>query len=379
MNRGSTAVAEPLEAFLRSKSKGEKGSGNYQRNLERCADDFLEWLEADSHSGGTFDELDERTFRRYARELTSRDLAPGTVQTYYAHVSAYIGWCVREGLLEANYAQRNVAKEPLPENDGRRSGDQQAWTDEHRSLITRYVDKRAHDAADEKGLDAIQEFRDRALVYVLCYSGVRGGEIVADPKDERRNGLKWGDVSLEDRTMTVLAKKQNWSDRSLTKQVINPMSRYKDLLDPAGDDWPVFPTFHLPTLYETLQTGLREEHDWSPSDIGEFVDELTGQPAVFEALREHELAPSSINTDGARRVMRRLCEEAEIDLDDTHGYLALHGGRRGAGEVMVRQRGFTSAARLLDNSEEVVRKSYSHIEAKEMAKDAGDAFAEHDT
>jgi hypothetical protein len=77
--------------------------------------------------------------------------------------------------------------------------------------------------------------------------------------------------------------------------------------------------------------------------------------------------------------MRRLCEEAEIDLDDTHGYLALHGGRRGAGEVMVRQRGFTSAARLLDNSEEVVRKSYSHIEAKEMAKDAGDAFAEHDT
>jgi len=57
-----------------------------------------------------------------------------------------------------------------------------------------------------RGLDAIQEFRDRALVYVLCYSGVRGGEIVADPKDERRNGLNWGDVSLEDRTMTVLAK-----------------------------------------------------------------------------------------------------------------------------------------------------------------------------
>jgi len=27
----------------------------------------------------------------------------------------------------------------------------------------------------------------------------------------------------------------------------------------------------------------------------------------------------------------------------------------------------------------VVRQSYSHIEAKEMAKDAGNAFAEHDT
>ncbi|WP_226482635.1 tyrosine-type recombinase/integrase [Natrinema amylolyticum] len=379
MNSGSTAVAEPLEAFLRSKSKGGEGSGNYRRNLERCVEDFLEWLEADSGSNGTFDDLDERTFRHYARELTGRELAPGTVQTYYAQVSAYIGWCVREGLLEVNYAQRNVAKEPLPENDGRRSGDQQAWTDDHRLQITRYVDERAHDAADEKGLDAIQEFRDRALVYVLCYSGVRGGEIFADPKDDRRNGLRWGDVSLEDRKMTVLAKKQDWSDRSLTKQAINPMSRYENLLDPARDDWPVFPTFHLPTLYGTLRTGLRDEHGWSPSEIEEFVDGLTGQPAVFDALREYELSPPAINTDGARRIMRRLCEDAEIELDDRHGYLAPHGGRRGAGEVMVRQRGFTAAARLLDNSEEVVRRSYSHIEAKEMAKDAGAAFTEHDS
>ncbi|SER39656.1 tyrosine-type recombinase/integrase [Natrinema salaciae] len=378
MNPESIPIAEPLEEFLRSKSKGGEGSGNYRRNLERCVEDFLEWLETDPQSGETFDELDARTFRRYARDLTERELTPGTVQTYYAQVSAYVGWCVREGLLEANYAQRNVAKEPLPETDGRRSGDQQAWTDEHRSLITRYVDTRAHDAADEKGLDAIQAFRDRALVYVLCYSGVRGGEIFADPKDERRNGLMWGDISLEDRTMTVLAKKQNWSDRSLPNQTINPMARYRKILDPAGDDWPVFPTFHLPTLYETLRTGLRNEYDRSRGEIEEFVDELTGQTDVFEALREHGLVPPSINTDGARRIMRRLCEGADIDLDDAHGYLAPHGGRRGAGEVMVRQRGFTAAARLLDNSEAVVRKSYSHIEAKEMAKDAGDAFAEHD-
>lgn len=99
---------------------------------------------------------------------------------------------------------------------------------------------------------------------MICYPGVRGGEIVTDPKDERRNGLRWGDVSLEDRTMTVLAKKQSWSDRSVTKQAVNPISRYKRTLDPAGDDWPVFPTFHLPTLYGTLRTGLRNafaEHD----------------------------------------------------------------------------------------------------------------------
>ncbi|MFC4540369.1 tyrosine-type recombinase/integrase [Halosolutus amylolyticus] len=379
MNSESTSVAAPLEQFLQSKSKGGDGSGNYRRNLERSVDDFLEWLEADPHSDGTFDEVNERTFRRYARDLTGRELKPGTIRTYYANVSAYIGWCVREGLLEANYAQRNVAKEPLPENDGRRSGDQQAWTDKDRTRITRYVDERAHNAVDEKGFDAIREFRDRAIVYVLCYSGVRGGEIFADPKDDRRNGLRWADVSLEDRKMTVLAKKQNWSDRSLTKQSVNPMSRYKKILDPASGDWPVFPTFHLPTLYKTLRTGLRDEHGWTPEKIETTVDELTGQHDVFEVLREYKLIPPSINTDGARRIMQRLCEDAEISLDDKHGYLAPHGGRRGAGEVMVRQRGFTAAARLLDNSEEVVRKSYSHIEAKEMARDAGDAFAEHDT
>jgi len=375
----STAVGEPLEAFLRSKSKGGAKSGNYRRNLERCIEDFLEWLADDGGSTVTFSELDERTFRRYARELTGRDLAPGTVRTYYAHVSAYIGWCVREGVLETNYAQQSVATEPLPENDGRRSGDQQAWTENHRARITRYVDERAHDAADAKGLDAVREFRDRALVYVLCYSGVRGGEIFADPKDDRRNGLTWADVSLEDRKMTVLAKKQDWSDRSLTKQTINPISRYRRILDPAGDDWPVFPTFHLPTLYETLRTGLREEHGWSSTETEEFVDSLTGQGDVFDALREYELTPPSINTDGARRIMQRLCDDAGIRLNDKHGYLAPHGGRRGAGEVMVRQRGFTAAARLLDNSEEVVRRSYSHIEAKEMAEDAGHAFSEHDS
>lgn len=75
--------------------------------------------------------------------------------------------------------------------------------------------------------------------------------------------------------------------------------------------------------------------------------------------------------------MHRPCDDAGIELDDKHGYLAPHGGRRGAGEAMARQRGFV-AARLLANSEEVDRQSYSHIEAKEIAKNAGDAFTKHD-
>lgn len=378
MSRHGARIEEPLEDFLRSKSKGESGSGNYQRNLRRCLEDFLEWRDEETPETTTLADLDERVFRRYARELTTRDLSRGTMRTYYAQVSAYFGWCVREGLLETNYAQYNDAKEPLPETDGRRSGDQQAWTDEHRKRITRHVDDRARSALDDRGTDAVGAFRNRALVYVLCYSGVRGGEIFADPKDVRRTGLEWRDVSFSDRKLTVLAKKQDWSDRSLTKQAVRPLERYEAILDPPAE-WPVFPTFHLPTLYDRLRDGLDEDCEWNDDRIESFVDGLTGQVEVLEALREHNLAPPSINTDGARRIMRRLCADAGIELEDRHGYLAPHGGRRGAGEVMVRERGFTDAARLLDNSEEVVRNSYSHIEAKEMSEAAGKAFENHDS
>jgi len=37
---------------------------------------------------------------------------------------------------------------PLPEDDGRKPGDQQAWTSEQRHAFTRYVDERARDAVE---------------------------------------------------------------------------------------------------------------------------------------------------------------------------------------------------------------------------------------
>jgi len=92
----------------------------------------------------TFDDLDERVFREYARHLSGdRGLKQNTVQTYYRYISAWCGWCVNEGYLEAHHAQRASAMAPLPEDDGRKPGDQQAWTSEQRHAFTRYVDERA--------------------------------------------------------------------------------------------------------------------------------------------------------------------------------------------------------------------------------------------
>lgn len=61
-----------------------------------------------------------------------------------------------------------------------------------------------------------------------------------------------------------------------------------------------------------------------------------------------------------------------------HEYLAPHGGRRGMGEVLVQAFGYTVAARYLDNSEEMVRERYSHIEAGELGDVATEALKDID-
>ena len=79
-------------------------------------------------------------------------------------------------------------------------------------------------------------------------------------------------------------------------------------------------------------------------------------------------------------ILQRLSAAAEIDVDHPkHDYLAPHGGRRGMGEVLVRAFGYTVAARYLDNSEEMVRERYSHIEAGELGDVATEALEEIDS
>ena len=90
--------------------------------------------------------------------------------------------------------------------------------------------------------------------------------------------------------------------------------------------------------------------------------------------------PPSITTDGARSILQRLSDAAKIDIEHPkHDYLAPHGGRRGMGEILVRGFGYTVAARYLDNSERMVRKRYSQIEADELGELATEAINEIDS
>lgn len=360
------SMRRAIEPFLASKSRGGSDSGNYRRNLERCVTEFVEWVE-ENDPPATFDTLDAVTCRQYARHLAGREIATSTARTYYANVSAFLGWCAREGLIEENYAQRHEATEELPDDAGRRTR-QQAWTSEERRTLLRYADERVCTALDEE-TDPLGPARDRALVALLAYAGIRIGELVRARHDDRRTGVTWNDVSLTDGSITVLSKKQEWHDRALPSPARTHLSTLHAVADPP-DDWPVFPTIHRPTLYETARVALRNR-----GLSGTEIDRRLDRQSPLDILREVGGAPPAITTDGARRVLDELTEGAGLDpADGRHDYLAPHGARRGAGEAMVRRHGVTAAARLLDNSERVVRDAYSHIEAGEIAALADEAF-----
>jgi integrase len=396
------ALAGPLEDFLLDKSSGDTGdSGNYRRGLERAVTGFISWYEANHDHDPTFADLDPVLFRQFARDLRRGDPylvdvdrlrgdtpVRGTVITYYQNVSAYLGWAVDEGYLDENPAQADQATDPLPEDDGRRSGDEQFWTDAHRQQITTHVDQHVQDVLDDTSQgegfsdrerwQLLQAVRDRALVYCLAYSGIRVGELLRDHNDDRREGVTWGDLSLEDSRLTVLSKRsqETWSDRSLPDPTIRPLERLQTTLAPPSDDWPIFPSLHRTTLYAPLRDAMRAAGvDDATIDERLGVD---GTDYVLDLLREFDVRPPSMSAEGARSRMKTLTEAAGIDVDDRHGYLTPHGGRRGIGEVVVRQYGFSAAARFLDDTEEMVRRRYSHIEAGELASLVSDAIDAHE-
>lgn len=358
---GEHALKPAIDAFLRSGNK----SGNYRDALDGVLTRWRRRLE--ERDIETVDRVDKRTMANYARYLSQRvavdtnatddGISAATAWTYYDYVSAFLSYCVRWDLLIENPAQKGIALNELPARPKKRSGDQQFWSTADRKALLRHVDRRAREAVDEKGLGALEALRDRALVYVLAYSGVRGGEVLADPRDERRSGLRWKDVDLENNQLLVLGKNQQIEEAQLPPLAHGSLERLERALRPASDEWPVFVTGHAPSLYGALPSGVETDGDRTP----------------LELLRDHEETPPSLSTNGGRSVLKRLCEEAELDIDGE--YLKPHGARRGVGEAIYRERGAAAAQRALRHADpRTTSRMYAHIEASELAEETGEIF-----
>lgn len=231
-------LEDAIASFL---DKGRK-SANYRDALERDSNIATIGAVNKYHMETYATHLNDRVRAKQNRDTERDGITPATAWTYYDYVSAFLGWCVKYDYLSENPAQKGIAMDELPARPSNNSGEQQFWTTEHRQQLLGYVDDRADEALDDRGLDAIEALRDRAPVYVLAYSGVRGGEILSDPRDDRRDGLRWDDVHLEDSYLQILGKSQTEEQAQLPAQTHGPLRRLRRALDPADGSWPVFPT-----------------------------------------------------------------------------------------------------------------------------------------
>lgn len=391
---GGTPLRGPLADFLDSRAKTieevetddgteTERSGNYVAALERVVPNWIEWL--DRRSVETLEELDSRHMARYAEHLNRRvnarradrdsGITASTAWHYYALVSAYLHYCQQWEYIPENPADTERAKDEMPDRPKTDSGQQQFWSAEQRESLISHVEDHAYEAvdADPGSREALTAARDRALVYVLGFSGVRGAEVLASSRDDRRTGLTWGGVDTEQEVLTVLGKSQQIEKAPLTDRPVSALERWRSLLDPPSDEWPVFPSFHLASLRSDAADQLRDR-----DTDDETIESVTGlgTAALIDAYRERDLTPPALTTEGGRYALKKLTDAAGVDCsDDPKDYLTLHGARRGAGEAYYDAAGAEAAQRALRHADpETTSKMYAHKEASDLSDVGSEVF-----
>lgn len=389
-----TQLERARDEFLDEKSTG-KESGNYRRNASRVLEKFIDYVadgcpdydalqvpdayrddRGDRPPADRFDQLDVGHAKSYARLLRRRvwedEIAGSTANTYYSYVRAFFEWAVEHEYIDENPAAKRRARDQLPDDDPKRTS-QQMWTSEQRRAVLKAADERAAEAFDEdpNSPEARKATRDHALAALLAYSGLRGGEVLRDPNDVRREGATWGDLSWpagaaptdaapadvrearrdDGGTLEVLGKSGDRETATVLEQAIRPLRRYYRVLQPPSADWPIFPTFDKPTLYGLL-------------------DDTDGVSDPFEAVRDAEIIPPATTTETGRRVMRRLCSSAELDLGNGFDYLQPHGGRRGLGDELYLENPRLAQDVLRHQDIETTQSAYRERKTEE---DAGEA------
>ncbi|WP_337653262.1 site-specific integrase [Halomontanus rarus] len=360
------------------------------KTLETCIDDYLKTRQSETSSenmshvleswrewlvrrdADRFDAIDAKCCREYAFHLAEREdageFAGSTAHTYYAFVRAFLSFAVRDEQIDTNPAMTNRAVEPLPEDEG--SGEQQFWTAGKRDALLRYADQQVNSALEQPVAPRPilrTRMRDRAIVTLLALSGVRGAEVFSAPRDDRRNGITWTDVDLEGQSLRVLGKSRDMENAPLPSRAARALERYRDVVEPPTEAWPVFPSRHAASLHRAF----REGSEFTESK----TERLLERNDVDELLRDHEIAPPSLSTNGARSVMQRICERYDLAIDGE--YLKPHGARRGLGhELYSKGRAEDAQSALRHKSIETTHSAYSDIQAGETAGRIDDVVGE---
>ena len=349
---------DPLEAAIETRL-GDLDSGKYRRNNAFVLRQFAEYLRTEEGITCVGD-VTAPALRGYARTLRGAvtdeqgGIEASTAEQYWSVVSAFLSWSVREGLLESNPAHLTQAKEPLPDSDEKKV--RQFWSTRERAALCATADTVVDETLGEESSqrDRCTVFRNRALVYTLAYTGCRGAELAAVPDDDKRNGVRWDDLSLSDGIIRVYGKTRTRQEAPIFEPAIQPLRRFRTVLEPA-DDWPVFPSAHLPSLYDCL-----------PDHI-EPVPER-----IWDQLAEHGCTPPAVTTEGVRRVLRQLCERSSYEFDEP---LKPHGARRGLGDELYRVQAELAQDALRHQDIKTTHESYRE-ERVQRVKERGDEILE---
>ncbi len=314
----AVAIGDAVDAYLQRKAVGDPdggGAGAYATNAESILRRWAEWLAAEYDVTALFT-IESAHMRAYATELNDRtergEYTASTAGTYYAVVRAFLSWCVRGGILSENPAATTNAESALPDGDDR-SGSS-TWTATQRRTLERYVRERALDSGEEvEADDRRTRLREYALVAMLAHSGVRGSELFRVPEDDRRTGATWDDVDFYTGTIRVLGKSQRLEDVPLPAPARTPLRRYRVVLDPPTNEWPLFPTRHAPSIARRVRTALADRGHTDAE-----IESLLSGSTAHQLARERAIAPPAITTEGARSVLKRLCTAAEVDVDGNY-------------------------------------------------------------
>jgi integrase len=349
-------------------------AGNYRANTELVLEGFAEFLR-EKRGVDVLGEVTVLDCRRYAQHLRSRvadsddALSAASAHAngpYFTIVRAFLSWCVDDERLDANPARPNRVRDALPEYHGDR--DRQFWSPEARGALLDALDERVRAELNKPQDPDPTPFRDRAVVAVLSFTGVRGAEVFTDPRDEHRDGLRWGDVDLDRGVARVLGKTRERQSVALTDGVVDALDRYRRILAPPTDEWPVFPSRHRPSLAGAAREELADR-GWSEGEI----ETALGEHGSSELLRRHGIAPPALSKNGARNLMQRLCESAGVDVDGE--YLKPHGGRRALGDRLYAADAELAQETLRHESIETTHDAYREqnaVERRERIEDVLD-------
>ncbi|WP_227133121.1 tyrosine-type recombinase/integrase [Halorubellus salinus] len=371
---GDDGTATPLEDAVAARVRRLE-AGNYRRNNELVLDAFVAFQRA--RGVETLEAVSATDCRRYAQHLADRvrddDLAASSANTYYDVVRAFLGWCVRDGRIPENPADTLRATEDLPTDSG--DADRQYWWPEEREAMFAALDAAVDEANDAAGdaagtdgsrratWDQLKAQRDRALFYTLGLSGARGAEVLRDPDDARRNGITWGDVDFDAGVVRVFGKTREHQTMQVMTPALERLERFRALLAPPSADWPVFVSLHRPSLYATLREELGAR-GWREDRIEDRLD-ADGPLAL---ARKEDVTPRAISLQGARSMMQRRCEAADVDVDGE--YLKPHGGRRGLGHQLYSEKAELAQEVLRHESVTTTHESYREVQAEQLREDA---------